>query len=352
MGQIIELSIMIVNYQNIKLVQQLLWSIVKFETKLSYEVIVIDNDPQSNDGAEIIEIFPFVRYFQMGYNSGFGRANNKGINEAKGEYILLLNSDTFIKNPNTLRTMLEVAKFKNIHEKCIVGTRLTNADGTFQKTMRISYPGLKELWWRNPIYIFFIQRLFKKDYKASYEKKEYNAHQQSNYAAWINAACIMGKRQNIIEDKLFFDKDFFLYSEDVEWCRRAQQKGYRFWHEQTVELIHLGSASMPSEFLKRAQIKLSEWLFFRKSYGFFYLLLYFLFEMGTELLSGLLYFLSRKAKLNAGLIIEAKYRKVYWYLMLKYAMDILFLRKLSSERNFKLNCYENKVIQKISKGLA
>ena len=106
-------SIITVNFNHSHVTDELLDSIRKNNRYANIEIIVVDNC--SNDNAkEILDSFinENISYIQMGYNSGFSRAKNAGMKIAKGDYFLLLNSDTYLTKANTLKNTLEFLKTK------------------------------------------------------------------------------------------------------------------------------------------------------------------------------------------------------------------------------------------------
>lgn len=120
-------SIIIINYKTPQLVVQCLQSIYA-GTADAIEVIVVDNDSADNSEQLIRQAYPQVQWFQMGYNSGFARANNQGIRLSKGEIVLLLNSDT-VNNNNAISTCFD--RFNN--DRFIAcGVQLLNEDGSPQ----------------------------------------------------------------------------------------------------------------------------------------------------------------------------------------------------------------------------
>ena len=94
-----QVSIVIVNYKNPPLIVQCVKSILKYEKTVDYEIIVIDNDSQDDTEQQLRAIYPKLKWIQMGYNSGFAKANNAGTKETNGEYILFLNADTILIEP-------------------------------------------------------------------------------------------------------------------------------------------------------------------------------------------------------------------------------------------------------------
>ncbi|MBR7035832.1 MAG: glycosyltransferase, partial [Bacteroidales bacterium] len=94
-----QVSVIIVNYKNPPLILQCVKSILQYEKTVDYEIIVVDNDSQDDTEQQLRAICPNLKWIQMGYNSGFGRANNAGTRIAKGDFILFLNADTILIEP-------------------------------------------------------------------------------------------------------------------------------------------------------------------------------------------------------------------------------------------------------------
>ena len=90
-----KLSIIIVNYRSLQLITGCLQSIYEYDDASQFEIIVVDNS--NDDPKTLLEHFPYVRWITMDYNAGFARANNKGIKEASGEVVLLLNPDILVE---------------------------------------------------------------------------------------------------------------------------------------------------------------------------------------------------------------------------------------------------------------
>ena len=94
----IQLSIIIVNYKSAQLVCDCLYSVYGQNATFNFEIIVVDNDSADGSKEKITALYPEIKWIQMGYNSGFARANNEGIRKSNGDIVLLLNSDTIIEN--------------------------------------------------------------------------------------------------------------------------------------------------------------------------------------------------------------------------------------------------------------
>ena len=124
-----DLSIVIVNFNSAEYVINCIQSIKISSMKMEFEIIVIDNASKNDDRHKILSLFPEVIWAQMGYNAGFARANNKGINISKGSHILLLNADTIIKE-DAIDLMYQ--KFISQNKYIACGAQLLNTDGSHQ----------------------------------------------------------------------------------------------------------------------------------------------------------------------------------------------------------------------------
>ncbi|MCH2223362.1 MAG: glycosyltransferase [Crocinitomicaceae bacterium] len=341
-----EISIIIVNYKNPKLIQQCVASILEFETELDFEIIVVDNHSEDESYAQLIQVFPEIIWIQCDYNSGFGRANNLGLEHASGKYILFLNSDVVLKAPNTLGTCLSRLKSLKNHEQYVLGTNLVNEDGSYQETLRLNFPGIGRELNSNPLYILLFHRILRRNKQQKKAEQQREAHKTETFPNWINGAFLLSSKNQLETKKLQFDPDFFLYGEDMEWAWRVNKAGMRFYHYPNSELIHIGSASMPNEFLKRSQIVVSDWLFHRKTRGKLYLSLILSIVLKNLVFNDILHFLARLRQKNMTeyTLQEKKFRRVHKYLLRKYGFKLLFKKTLSLEKSFFTNCYEDKTL--------
>ncbi len=338
-----ELSIIIVNYKNQDLILQCVQSIIDYEPQLSYEIIVVDNHSEDDSEEKLKTIYPELTWIPMTYNSGFGRANNKGIAAANGEYILLLNSDVIVKDRNTIFNCLEQLKSLPEPNKTVLGTRLINEDGSFQETLRLKFPGIRREFRANAFYILIVERLLKRKSNAKEKALQKEAHFHSGEVEWINGAFLLMNLAEIKNQELFFDSDFFLYGEDVEWCWRAKKSGMKFYHWQEQELIHIGSASAGSFGQKKRfqQIQASDWLYLKKTRGSFYTFLTMMLVCKNQLLDSTLYFLAklRRKSFSDSEKLQRVQRKWTYENLKRFYYRILFLKNFSDKNSFVVNCY-------------
>lgn len=189
------------------------------------EVIVIDNASADGSVHMIEGEYPWVKLTPLTNNSGFSKGNNLGMRKSKNPFILLLNSDVYLEEESLYKAL---AYFR-VNLNCdVLGARLTYADGRLQPSAgELPHP-LNIIGW-----IFGIPGYHQKN--SSYFKK---AHQ----VGWVMGAFFMLKRK-VWEEVGGFDEQLFMYLEEVEWCKRIRNQGFKIWYMPEVRAIHLHGAS-------------------------------------------------------------------------------------------------------------
>ena len=277
------LSIIIVNYKAPQLVINCLNSVYKYNTN-NVEIFVVDND--SNDGLESIlqNEFPDIFFIQMGYNAGFARANNAAIKVAKGDNILLLNSDTInIDNAiNKCDKLLRESLFS------AAGVQLLNEDSTPQISGNYAMKGGLNYLLPLPFTGAFLKAIAN---VLKVTKPSVASTKKTIEVDWINGAFLMVKN-NVIPTSGLLDEDFFLYAEEAEWCSRIKRNG-KLCIFGELNIYHLQGVSSNKAFgsegkgyfnlfdKKGLQIMLSNFVRIRKRFGLFW----FLFDLVFYLLT-------------------------------------------------------------------
>ena len=208
------LSIVIVNYKNVEKTINCLKSIKASNLgDLSYEIVVVDNASLDNSAVEISSAYPDIKVIKSDNNLGMGGGNNLGIRQTTGEFILVLNPDTLIKDD----AILLLCKYLKEHEEVgIVGPKLLNTDGTLQYSC-LRFP---------KIFTPILRRTFLGNYTPSYLNdflmKDFD-HARIKEVDWLMGSCLLIRRDIFGKDKNIFDEKFFMYFEDIDLCRRVQK---------------------------------------------------------------------------------------------------------------------------------
>src|SRR5688572_13653716 len=213
-----DLSIIVVNYKSPALVLDCIRSIYEQTRSISFEIIVVDNDSQDESESIIKAAFTDITWLQMGYNSGFDRANNAGIEISHGEFVLLLNADTIVLD-GAITKSLSLLKEQPDAVGC--GVQLLNTDGTTQISgAHLIRGGLNTLL---PLpYLGRFIRYLGYRFKSTIPSVQTVTNTLS--VDWIVGAYILVKR-NVLQKAGLLDPDFFMYAEEIEWCGRLRQHG-------------------------------------------------------------------------------------------------------------------------------
>ena len=252
----LDLSIIIVNYKTPSITVDCIESIYKQNSTLNFEIIVVDNDSQDNSEAFVTEKFSEIIWINNHSNEGFGRANNIGIKKSKGEFILLLNSDTIIID-NAIQTALTRLK-SDKDNTGVITCQLLNKDGSLQKSFYTKNASFNEILSYNLGYGFL--------------KRKSKAKNDLNIKAIHGAFMLFNKSK--IEKIGLFDIDFFMYSEEFEWCNRMLKNGLTLKVYDDIFIYHLEEGSSMSKEWNIKQRYLSSALLFKKTHGSFGLLVY------------------------------------------------------------------------------
>lgn len=226
----IDLSIIIVNYNVKEFLENLIHSIEKATQQLNIEIIVIDNN--SNDGScEYIPAkFPNINFISNKHNAGFAKANNQGIDIAKGKYLLLLNPDTLVQE-DTFVTLISLMDRNN--SIGMATCKILNADGTLQLACRRSFPGP----WVSFTKMFGLSALFPKCKMFAQYNLTY-LDENKSYEVDAISGSFMFLRKEVIDKVVGLDCDFFMYGEDLDFCYRIKEAGYKIYYYPETSIIH------------------------------------------------------------------------------------------------------------------
>ncbi len=227
-------------------------------------IIVVDNASRDDSVARIRSEFPGTKVIESPKNLGFGSANNKAVSDCVSDYVLLLNTDAFLRSDSLVVLERYLSSNPTVG---VVGPTVLNPDESVQSAAW-NFP--------SPIQSFFeysgIGNLFPSvPLIGGYRKWKHN-HTQS--VPWLIGACILIRRDVFIEIG-GFDSDFFMYAEETDLQKRIRNAGYDIHLCADTQVVHLGggSGTLESESVRR-YFYTSQDLYMHKHFGFVGLLLH------------------------------------------------------------------------------
>jgi len=257
-----DLSIVIVNYKTPGLILDCLSSVHEHTSGITFEVIVVDNQSEDDSRARVLAVYPDVRWFEMGYNAGFARANNLGIRHAQGRNVLLLNSDTLLLD-NLLKRCVRVLDSQPA--VAAVGAHQLSRDQQLRPNLYTTFGQMRRAFYILPsgqASDDWLKRRFPDPVFAD-----------PNEVEWISGAFLM-TRPDTIARAGALDESFFMYGEDVEWGYRLGKQG-RLLLLPDAAFVHLeyGSSDDNQQHVVthinrfKPQVQVSQLLWIRKQYG-------------------------------------------------------------------------------------
>ena len=229
------LSVIIVNYNVKYFLEQCLFSVRKAAEKVTTEVIVVDNDSTDESLAYLRPKFPEVRFIENGANNGFGKACNRGLEEATGEYILFLNPDTIIAEDSFTKC---IAFFQS-HSQCgAMGVKMIDGGGSFLKESKRAFPSpLTSLFKLAGLAgLFPKSKLFSRYHLGHLSRDE-------NHEVDVLAGAFLLTKKEVLQKVGSFDDAFFMYGEDVDLSYRIQKAGYKNYYFSGTTIIHFKGES-------------------------------------------------------------------------------------------------------------
>jgi hypothetical protein len=283
----VDCSIIIVNWNVKPLLQKCLTSIYSaLPNTYTVEVLVVDS--ASSDGSIdlVRQQFPQVKLFPLRENVGFTRGNNIALQAAQGRYLFLLNPDTEIIG-DALQVLLD---FMESHADVgIIGPHTLNTDGTTQSTRR-RFPTLGTAFFESTwLQAYAPQRIFDRYYARDI------ADSAIAEVDWVQGSALLARRA-VYEQIGPLDEGFIMYSEELDWCKRAKTAGWRIHYVGIAQIIHHGGKSSEQvSTYSHIHYQQSKLRYFRKYWGRFtaqilryFLMLNYLWQIGIEGTKGLI----------------------------------------------------------------
>jgi GT2 family glycosyltransferase len=282
---VIDLSIVIVSWNVRDLLRNCLASI--FATSPDrLEVIVVDNASSDASVTMLRDEFPQVRLIANEDNRGFPAANNQGLDAAQGRCVMLLNPDTEVRE----HALARVIEYLDAHgDVGAIGPQLLNSDGSVQSSRR-RFPtfatGVFESTW--------LQGIAPRDVLRRYYMGDVR-DDAPHEVDWLMGACIVVRRE-VLESVGGFDEAFFMYSEELDWCRRIKSAGWKIMYLPEAKVMHhSGKSSEQVVAARHIHFQTSKVRYFQKHRGRFtagvlrvLLLAMYVWQIGLEGLKALL----------------------------------------------------------------
>ncbi|RMG64344.1 MAG: glycosyltransferase family 2 protein [Chloroflexi bacterium] len=262
-SQLTDLAIVILNYNTRDLLRDCLHSLCA-QVGLRFAACVVDNASTDDSAAMVSSEFPAVALIRNATNAGFSAGNNLGLRHfgfpacGRARYAMLLNPDT-VMPPDALRRLVA---FADAHPDIgVVGPKLVLTDGSLDKACRRSFPTPEVSFYR----FVGLSRLFPRSkrfgrYNMTYLDEDAQADVDS-----VVGACMM-LRAEVIARIGLLDEQFFMYGEDLDWCLRAKQAGYRVVYYPDVTVHHVKRAASRASVKAQYEFQRAMWLFYKKHY--------------------------------------------------------------------------------------
>lgn len=236
-----DLSIVILSYNTKNITDRCLSKLKKSirycknKLKNEIEVIVVDNNSSDNSPEMIKRKYPWVKLIVSRTNTGFSRGNNIGMKASSKPFILLINSDTFVKE-NTLFQAL--GYFENNPECDLMGCRLILRDDKTQISVGFLPTPINIVLWISGLQILpFLDK-----FTQPFHPRNQSFVQDEKQVEWAMGAFFLMKR-DVFTKTGGFNESIFMYGEEVEWCKRIKDLGFKMFYVPSIEVIHLDKAS-------------------------------------------------------------------------------------------------------------
>lgn len=294
-----DISIILVSWNVRDLLRQCLGSVNNQQSTLlgppSAEIIVVDNASTDSTVQMLRDEFPAVRVIANSQNVGFTRGNNQALAQARGRYLFLLNPDTELA-PNTLA---KLTAYMDTHPRVgIVGPKLFYGDGSVQSSRR-RFPSLATAFLESTK----LQDWFPRNHALTTYYMLDTTDDETLQVDWVNGSAMFVRRE-LYEQIGGLDEQFFMYSEELDWCYRAKQAGWQVVYLPDARVTHYeGKSSEQAVAARDIYFHSSKVSYFRKYRGALvaeclrqFLLLTFVYQIVEE---GLKWLLGHKRSLRA-----------------------------------------------------
>lgn len=269
-----KLSIIIVNYNTYTLTKQTIDSVLEKKLKFEYEIMLVDNASMDDSMVKLQEDYKdiitegLLKITLNDANLGFAKANNIGMRKSRGEYILLLNSDTYVVEDCLQKCMQYIERYNTEaaiqgENECKIGAlgcKVILPDGTLDHACKRGFPTPKAS-------LYYFLKLHKKDKEkyGLYDALHLGEDETGEVDCLMGAFMLMPRA--VLDEVGLLDEDFFMYGEDIDLCYRIKEGGYKIMYYPEASIIHYKGGSS-----KKRRTKViydfhnAMWIFYKKHY--------------------------------------------------------------------------------------
>lgn len=253
------LSIIIVNYNTKKLLEDTIQAVIDTMALIRYEIIVVDNDSCDGSIELVKKKYSHVKLIENKDNLGFPKANNIGIKKALGRYILLLNSDTKVLG-HCIEKCLEYMDMN--FDIGALGCKLLLANGKLDHACKRGFPTPES----SLFYILNLHKLFPASKRFGQYTLDYLPIDKINEVDALTGAFMM-VRKEVINKVGLLDENFFMYGEDLDWCFRIKEAGYKIiYYPEAVTIHYKGGSSKRKRYKTIYEFHRAMYIFYNKHY--------------------------------------------------------------------------------------
>lgn len=254
-----DLTVSIINYKTKELTEKCIKSILDKKWKISLEIWIVDNASEDGSVGYLRKIFPQVKYIGSHKNLGFAGGHNLVLKQNKSRYVLILNSDTLILD----KTLDKMVEFMDSDSQIgLASCKVLGFDGNLQPNGGDLPFGLALLGWLFNLETFGLR-------KPAFHRNDNEYYNGIHEVGWVSGS-FMIIRQEVLGSVGFLNDNYFMYFEDVEFCFKVRNKGFKVMINPEVSIKHLSGGSLENP-------RFRQWLgeykgliyFYKKQYGAF-----------------------------------------------------------------------------------
>ncbi|NCG03870.1 MAG: glycosyltransferase, partial [Bacteroidetes bacterium] len=253
-----KLSVVILNYNVKYFIDLCLQSVLAATKNIDAEIIVVDNASVDGSMSWIASQFPQVKRIQNSENLGFPKGNNIGVQQAKGEYLCILNPDTVVAE-DTFTKALEF--MERDQQFAIMGPKLIDGSGRFLKESKRGVPTP----WVAFTKVMGLYKVFPKLFGEYYNMK-LPTNQAGKTDVLVGAYMFMKTAHYRALNG--FDEDCFMYCEDDDLCYRSLQLGKPNFYNPDIRIVHFKGESTPKDFAYQVRFSEALYYFYNKHFNF------------------------------------------------------------------------------------